>query len=159
LLVLWLGSFLPAAPHELRQWRAPLGYILATSILTALAVHLFKGIVARPRPYELGMAGSSWHGLEGRVLRGWGRGSFPSGHTANAISLLSLCYALHAMCYRKLAWIGGSLVVMFAVAMALSRIMMGAHWPTDTFAAVVLGWSLAHMRFRSWQKKMESKDC
>lgn len=153
----WLGAYLPAAPERLRHWRAPLGYILATSILTALWVHLSKGLIARPRPYELEMAASSWHGLSQRLFHGWGHGSFPSGHTANAISLVAVCYALHAMCYRKLALILGALVVIFAVSMALSRIMMGAHWPTDTLAAVTLGWFIAHSRFRSWQKKMENQ--
>lgn len=154
----WLGSYLPSAPPRLRSWRAPLAYVLATSILTVLWVHLFKGVIARPRPYELEMAVSSWQGLSERLLRGWGRGSFPSGHTAQAISLMALSYALYAMCYRRLALILGTLIVIFTVSMALSRIMIGAHWPTDTLASLTLGWALAHTRFRSWQKHREHRD-
>ncbi len=157
-LVFWLGSFLPSAPPYLRSWRAPFSYVLATSILTVLWVHLFKGVVARPRPYELEMAVSSWQGLGARLLRGWGHGSFPSGHTAQVVSLLTLSYALYAMSYRGLALILGALIVIFTVGMALSRIMIGAHWPTDTLASLTLGWALAHTRFRSWQKHREHRD-
>ncbi|MDQ3234765.1 MAG: phosphatase PAP2 family protein, partial [Pseudobdellovibrionaceae bacterium] len=119
-LLLWLGSFLSVAPQQLRRWRAALGYILATSILTALWVHLFKGVVARPRPYELATSVNSWDGWNERLLQGWGRGSFPSGHTANAISLLTFCYASYAMGFKKLPWIGGILVMLLTFGMAVS---------------------------------------
>jgi len=153
-LGLWLGSFLPVATEKLRHWRAPLGYIVAASILTALWVHLFKGLIARPRPYELEVAAaSSWQGLSERLFRGWGHGSFPSGHTASSISLLTIGYALHAMRYRKLALFFGIVVLVFAISMALSRIMIGAHWPTDTLAAVSLGWFVAHRCYRRWREK------
>jgi membrane-associated phospholipid phosphatase len=154
----WLSSFLPQAPERLRTWRAPLGYIVITSILTVIWVHLFKGVVARPRPYELEMVTSSWQGWSERWLRGWGHGSFPSGHTAQAMSLMTLSYALYAMRYRRLALMIAALVTIFVFCMALSRIMIGAHWPTDTVAAISISWLLAHTRFRSWQKHREQRD-
>ena len=158
-LVLSLASFLPLASMPLRRWRAPLSYIVATSLLTAFWVHLIKGVLARPRPADLELATSSWQGVSERLLHGWGQGSFPSGHTAASMSLIAFCYALHAMDYRRTALIAGVLCVLFAISMALSRIMIGAHWPTDTLGAMTLGWFLAHRGWRTWQEKLEREIC
>ncbi len=155
-LFAWTLSFVPAAPKGLLRARSVLGYILVSSILTALVVHLFKGVIARPRPHELTIEqtlSSTWYGLQNRSFHGWGRGSFPSGHTANAISLMAYCYALEFLKYRRLARALGLCVILFAGVMAVSRVMAGAHWPTDTLMAIALGWLIAFGSYRRWQEK------
>ncbi len=159
-LLLWGGSYSDLAPELLVRWRSLLGYILISSILTGLWVHLFKGLVARPRPYELGLGGtlsSSWAGWPKGALHGWGHGSFPSGHTANVMTMMGFSYGLHALGHRRLAYGLGILVLILVGIMATSRVMIGAHWPTDTLAAASMGWSMAHWRYRCWQKQSSSR--
>ncbi|MGH3437742.1 MAG: phosphatase PAP2 family protein [Sciscionella sp.] len=57
--------------------------------------------------------------------------SFPSNHTAVAVALAVALLLVH----RKLGWTA----VPFALLMGLSRVYVGAHYPHDVLAAIVLG--------------------
>lgn len=57
--------------------------------------------------------------------------SFPSGHTMNAVNFAVLI----SFFYPVLAW----LVVPFAILVALSRVILGMHYPTDVLVGAVLG--------------------
>ena len=61
--------------------------------------------------------------------------SFPSGHTLHAVSFTLI--AVHY--YPKLAW----LLLPFAVLVALSRVVLGLHYPSDVLAGALLGAGLA----------------
>ena len=61
--------------------------------------------------------------------------SFPSGHTLHAVAFTLV--AVHG--YPPLAW----LLLPFAVLVALSRIILGLHYPSDVLAGALLGASLA----------------
>lgn len=65
--------------------------------------------------------------------------SFPSGHTLHAVafSLVAVAY------YPALAW----LLAPFTVLVALSRMVLGLHYPSDVLAGAVIGFGLAKLSF------------
>ena len=63
------------------------------------------------------------------------RYSFPSGHTLHAVSFAILFVAYFPM----LAW----LVVPFASLVAISRVVLGLHYPTDVAVGALIGTALA----------------
>lgn len=67
------------------------------------------------------------------------RYSFPSGHTLHAVSftLVALAY------YPQLAW----LLVPFSTLVALSRMVLGLHYPTDVLVGIAIGAVLALASF------------
>ena len=67
------------------------------------------------------------------------RYSFPSGHAlhATAFTLVALAY------YPELFW----LVVPFSVLVALSRVVLGLHYPSDVIAGVAIGTAVAALSF------------
>jgi undecaprenyl-diphosphatase len=63
------------------------------------------------------------------------RYSFPSGHTlhATAFSIVAMAY------YPALGW----LLIPFSLLVALSRVVLGLHYPSDVVAGAVLGVAVA----------------
>jgi len=102
---------------------------LAATGLVSLAIYrLLKRWIRRPRPY------ASHHGIIARVSP-LDQFSFPSGHTLHAVAFTAIACAW----YPALAWI----LVPFSTLVALSRIVLGLHFPSDVAAAVVIGALLA----------------
>jgi len=62
--------------------------------------------------------------------------SFPSGHTMNAVNFA----VLFTLFYPPIAW----LVVPFAILVALSRVILGMHYPTDVIVGAALGVIIAY---------------
>jgi undecaprenyl-diphosphatase len=93
----------------------------------AIALLLYKGLkhwTRRPRPFAADVRIRAW-------IAPLDEFSFPSGHTLHAVSfsIVALAY------YPQLAW----LLVPFTAMVALSRVVLGLHWPSDVFAATVIG--------------------
>ncbi len=67
------------------------------------------------------------------------RYSFPSGHTLHAVAftMVALSY------YPHLAWI----LVPFTTLVAMSRVILGLHYPSDIFAGALIGALLARGSF------------
>lgn len=87
-----------------------------------------KGKTLRPRPYEVHQDIF----LTGTPLDKF---SFPSGHTLHAVifSLVAISY------YPALAIV----LLPFTVLIALSRVVLGLHYPSDVFAGALLGATIA----------------
>jgi undecaprenyl-diphosphatase len=67
--------------------------------------------------------------------------SFPSGHALNATVVLGLAAYLVMLGRRHLRSkvLGASAVVVFVIAMGLSRVWLGHHWLTDVMAGWLVG--------------------
>ena len=91
-----------------------------------------KGKTLRPRPYEVHQAIS----VAGAPLD---RFSFPSGHTLHAVVFCSIALTYYPM----LAW----LLLPFTLLVALSRLVLGLHYPSDVLAGAAIGASIAALSF------------
>lgn len=114
-----------------RRWPWALALVLAM-IGSALLTPAFKTAFHVARPSAL------YSGAEAY--------SFPSGHATSAAALyLTLAwmasYAL-ARRWRPLAWLLAALAILVT---AISRVYVGAHWPSDVVAGVALGGALASL--------------
>lgn len=101
--------------------------VVAALIALALS-HGLKLLVNSPRPAAVLHATQLF--VEGPVYR---RNSFPSGHSVTAFVLAaSLALHLPGLWGRLLVLTGAGLV-------ALSRVLVGVHWPVDVAAGAALG--------------------
>ena len=103
---------------------------MAGASLTGLGIYtLLKSRIGRERPY-------SAHGE--RIVCAMpplDRYSFPSGHTLHAV-----CFTGIACAYLPLlAWV----LVPFALLVAVSRLVLGLHYPSDVLAGALIGGGLA----------------
>ena len=132
----WLGSAwvnwpLRVAALLLLAWRRHwlrLGAFALAVVSSELLIGPVKAAVDRPRPLESLIATSG--------------ASFPSGHAiASAVTAVGLVLAVVAPGPARWRW--EVRAVVFAVAMALSRVYLRAHWLSDTVAGGLLGAGLA----------------
>jgi membrane-associated phospholipid phosphatase len=63
--------------------------------------------------------------------------AFPSGHSATAFTVAGVC-----ILYVRAAWLRTVLFVL-ATLIAISRVMVGAHWPLDVIFGALGGWGAA----------------
>lgn len=123
----------------------PIGIIATVTLLVSAGIcnGLLKHIVNRTRPYdaieELRLIAKKPHDS-----------SFPSGHS-NA-SFAVAC-AITWCLTKKRKWIGVILIVIAAL-IAFSRLYVGAHYPTDVIAGVLLGTMCSIVTYLILRKKV-----
>jgi undecaprenyl-diphosphatase len=88
------------------------------------AYKFIKGALNRERPF------ASFRSVKA-LLPPLDRYSFPSGHTLHAVSFTLLLGHYYPVLLV--------VVVPFALSVALSRVMLGLHYPTDVAAGALLG--------------------
>lgn len=103
--------------------------VLACAVITLLATHGLKDLLAVPRPAKV--LGHDTIHIVGPVL---GKRSFPSGHATSAFAAAALAWALQRGAGLRL------LALSLATLVAVSRLAVGAHWPLDVLAGAALGW-------------------
>jgi len=107
-------------------------WTLVLAVLIGFAyTHSLKPLFAAPRP--LGVLEPDTFHLIGPGLRA---GSFPSGHSVTAAVFFGVW-----VYYGRSSWTRG-LLILLAVAVGLSRVGVGVHWPLDVTAGL-LGGALA----------------
>ena len=104
-----------------------IGLACCVSMLLGLLLTdgILKHLVARTRPYEL------ITGLE-RIIEKQHDYSFPSGHTTNS---LACALVIFRMAPRKF----GVPALALAILIALSRLYVGVHYPTDILGGAIVG--------------------
>ncbi|QDH70567.1 phosphatase PAP2 family protein [Marilutibacter alkalisoli] len=103
-------------------------HMAATGLIALVLYKLLKRWTRRPRPFA---SDRRIHAL----IAPLDEFSFPSGHTLHAVAF-SIVACAH---YPLLAW----LLVPFVASVALSRVVLGLHYPSDVLAATGIGIALA----------------
>ena len=102
--------------------------MMGVGLCGLLIYKAIKSVTERPRPYK----------VNSRIKLGTlplDQYSFPSGHTLHAVSFtLTTVYYIPV-----LGWV----LVPFTVLIALSRVILGLHYPTDVLAGTVIGSTVA----------------
>jgi undecaprenyl-diphosphatase len=107
-------------PHARARW-----WVWTVAFLAAPAAEtLFKIAIGRPRPEDVSMG-------------------FPSGHATAAGAFFGALIYLLAPLPPGARRAGRALAVLVIAAVAVSRVALRAHWPSDAMAGVALGLALA----------------
>jgi len=103
-------------------------HMAATGLTGVVIYKLLKNCLVRERPYIN-------HKEISCTMPPLDRYSFPSGHTMHAVgfSLVACSY------FPELSWA----LYPFATLVAVSRLVLGLHYPTDVLAGALLGYALA----------------
>lgn len=100
---------------------------IAIALADTIAYRGIKQFIERPRPFENPVT-ATW-------LRKIGTAhgpSFPSNHTANTFAAAVVL----SWYFRR----GRALFYTLAIAVAISRVALGVHYPSDVFAGMILGY-------------------
>jgi membrane-associated phospholipid phosphatase len=131
----------PAVPRfsrlVLATWSVRLGFVAAAIATPGLTVTIVKRLIGRARPLVEGSGVWSYQFLGWRV----DHASLPSGHATTAFAALVAIGAIIPQA-RALLWL-------YAVLIALSRVVVGAHYPSDVIAGALAG-SIGALLVRNW---------
>ncbi len=131
-------AFVPFA--VLRRTRRTGAFLLATLVATSLVVFGVKLAVGRARPcFALG-------GVKALCFAPPTDPSFPSGHAAGAFAFSAFLATLVLASSTPRRTKAFAVLALAAVAtgIAISRVYLGVHFPTDVAAGAVLGTLLGH---------------
>ena len=144
---LWIGVAAILLVLGVVRWRCGRGAVVlrvgatcaASMLLTLILVNLLlKPLVARVRPYDV------IEGLTALVGRQTDF-SFPSGHSANSIACAWVLWRVAPRRY-------GVPALALAVLIALSRLYVGVHYPTDVLCGALIGMAMAEVAVRLAQR-------
>lgn len=122
--VFWYAVMLGILLAQPAGGLAAVVHMAVAGIASTVLYKVIKSYVSRLRPFEANQAIQ----LTGVPLD---RFSFPSGHTLHAVLFgwIALAY------YPALAW----LLVPFTTLVAVSRVVLGLHYPSDVLAGAAIG--------------------
>lgn len=130
--VFWYAVMLGVLLTQGAAGLLPCLHMISVGLVGTLIYKWLKGKTLRPRPYEIHQ--DIW--LTGTPLD---RFSFPSGHTLHAVAFCSVALVYYPM----LAWI----LLPFTFMVAMSRVILGLHYPSDVLAGALIGLLIASISF------------
>ncbi len=102
-------------------------WLMAATMLSAtLLIYALKMLVMRERP---ALWSTQWY---------WGS-SFPSGHTLASAAFATAAALCVVRVWPHVGRAGVAIALPWAALVALSRLVLGVHWPSDVLAALCLG--------------------
>lgn len=101
---------------------------LFAAVPVTLVIHFFKNFYQLERPAAVLNVDS--FNLIGKALKA---GSFPSGHSATIGVIAALLILISRYGFQRVV------VIVLMLVVAVSRVMVGAHWPVDTFVGSAIG--------------------
>lgn len=108
-----------------RNWRITLTQ-LVISLLPMVYIFAIKFIVHRPRPFI---------GVKVKLPPD---PSFPSGHTAAAVAICAMILMILYVSNKLLLKLGLIISIVVVVIVALSRLVVAAHFPTDVITSAIM---------------------
>ncbi len=144
-----------------------IGLVMLISLLAGFIINdlVLKKIIMRPRPYEksetltnfvnsMFVYNDSWGKLGNKLLGGTlpSGSSFPSGHTCTSFNCaFFLCLTKNKRLYIP--------ALVIAIMMALSRLFLCVHYPTDVLGGIAVGCLIGLASFFIFKKPfaLESK--
>ncbi len=111
----------------------PVLHMALAGLIGTLLYKWLKHKTLRPRPFEVQQAVR----MNGKTLDQF---SFPSGHTLHAVVFTAVALAYYPVLMP--------ILLPFTCLVAISRVVLGLHYPSDVFAGALLGWLIA---YGSWQ--------
>ncbi len=140
LMLIGVIGFLAARYRQSRRWQKIFLCAMVASTLAGGIVNIMRLTTGRTRPR---VAEQHWYGPyhAGKWTIGNPEfNSFPSGHTATAVGFATV------ILLASPAW--GTMAMILAMSVAGSRLLLGAHHPSDLlaafFMAVAIAWFLWH---------------
>ena len=126
--VFWYGLMLLLPVLYGMQALLAVVHMMVTGLLCLVIYKKLKTHTSRPRPYLSSEAIF-------RTVPPLDKYSFPSGHTLHAVAFNLVLFAW----YPQIAW----LVLPFTLLVAVSRLVLGLHYPSDVLAGALIGAAIA----------------
>jgi len=126
--VFWYTLMLAILVTQQTDGIKPVLHMLATGLTGTLVYKWLKHKTLRPRPYQVRQ--DVW--LSGKPLDHF---SFPSGHTLHAVA-----FGLVALFYFPVL---AAILIPFIIMVAMSRVILGLHYPSDVLAGAAIGYAIA----------------
>ncbi len=133
-LILFILSFFV---QSLKRYQFIFLIVLLAYLINALATNELKELFGRARPQRIPDVSIYYFGDINPLQTITGTTSFPSGHTSTAFAVM-----VPLIIYVKPKWLKGGFLA-YACLQGLSRMWVGAHFPSDVLIGAWLGTMIA----------------